>query len=355
MTTYLIFPASMVESYQRAIALKQRSDTVPCRVIGALSAGIRMADTLYDAVFHLPDYRASDCLAELVALIQSQAVTHLYCPNHVLAEWLMVNREAIPCEIELGAPLDDHNACYAAQYQRQAYFQQFLPNRYLNETQRTALFRLADGIVGYCSDDKINALIYAFGQLAAQGVRGDVVEIGIWHGKSCALLHWLSRYFDIGAVLAIDPWQLALQGSEYVDLAALKINIEAAFEGFKTAVTQVSSRQMNYLRLPSHDAQQQFCASSRVDSAEFGATVYQQQLAVLHIDGNHAYESALQDLNDWLPLVQHNGWLIMDDYEWLHDDGPKRAIQTIQTHYEFADVFVAGGAWFGRVLKASKS
>ena len=39
-------------------------------------------------------------------------------------------------------------------------------------------------------------------------------------------------------------------------------------------------------------------------------------ISVLHIDGDHSYESVLKDLNLFYPKMKKNGVIIMDDYGW---------------------------------------
>ena len=46
--------------------------------------------------------------------------------------------------------------------------------------------------------------------------------------------------------------------------------------------------------------------------------------AVLHIDGNHAYDNVLADACAWTPHVRPGGWIVFDDYVWAFGDGPKR-------------------------------
>lgn len=47
-----------------------------------------------------------------------------------------------------------------------------------------------------------------------------------------------------------------------------------------------------------------------VDSFEDGS------IDLLHIDGNHAEEVALKDVNEWTPKVKRGGWLVFDDINW---------------------------------------
>ncbi|MGI4881565.1 MAG: class I SAM-dependent methyltransferase, partial [Janthinobacterium lividum] len=79
-----------------------------------------------------------------------------------------------------------------------------------------------------------------------------------------------------------------------------------------------------------------------------GSTRYSGRIAVLHIDGNHAYENAKADVVGWTKLVTAGGWIVIDDYVWPWGDGPQRAgDELLAAHPEkIGCVFVMGTALF---------
>ena len=188
--------------------------------------------------------------------------------------------------------------------------------------------------------------------------RGDVVEIGTWWGKSALVLLLLARRYGIGNVLCVDPWsddELA-QGVPSVDEASAALSAEEAFEVFKmnllpyvgTPNTDDDS-DLNYMRMTSLEANEVWRGSVPWQTDEFGQTHYK-GIALLHIDGNHAYDKVKQDIEMWTPLVVPGGWIVLDDYDWRHGDGPRRAAnEYLLAHPETMRHFVAGGAMFVQV------
>lgn len=55
---------------------------------------------------------------------------------------------------------------------------------------------------------------------------------------------------------------------------------------------------------------------------------FHDKLDMLFIDGNHEYESVLQDFRDWTPLLKHGGYLAFHDVSFNNPDtGPQRVIR----------------------------
>lgn len=215
----------------------------------------------------------------------------------------------------------------------------------------------AKRIPGMCSDEKIIALDEICGEIDRGG---DVVEIGTWWGKSAFVLLMLARRYEIGNVLCVDPWTDTdlVQGVPDVDEASASLSAEDAFEVFKMSLLpyctprsslSLTKSDINYLRLRSADARKSYrINSSVVVSPEFGTTEYEHRIALIHIDGNHAYDKVKQDVELWTPLVLPGGWVVINDYDWRFGDGPKRAADEliVATVSQIAKYFVAGGAMF---------
>jgi hypothetical protein len=83
-------------------------------------------------------------------------------------------------------------------------------------------------------------------------------------------------------------------------------------------------------------------------SQAFGQVDYQGKIAVIHIDGNHDYAKVKLDCELWLPLMAPDGWLILDDYLWVHGDGPHRVGDAIleRRTQDIERAFVCGKALF---------
>lgn len=102
----------------------------------------------------------------------------------------------------------------------------------------------------------------------------------------------------------------------------------------------------NYLRLPSVNAEKQYQNTKTIHSQEFGTTDYKGKIALIHIDGNHDYASVKADYEAWQPHVLSGGWIVLDDYVWLHGAGPQELGDDILANERIVHSFVAGKALF---------
>ena len=222
------------------------------------------------------------------------------------------------------------------------------------------LFLHAARIPGMCPDEKIERLHEV---MRSPMPPGDVVEIGTWWGKSALVLLLLARRYGIGNVLCVDPWkdEELVQGVPSVDAASAALSAGEAFDIFIMSLLPYANEDnetggdFNYLRQPSLAAGALYEEEKRhggylTVASEFPITDYCGRIALLHIDGNHAYDKVKQDVELWTPLVVPGGWIVIDDYDWRHGDGPKRAgDEFLLAHPETRRHFVAGGALFVQV------
>ena len=222
----------------------------------------------------------------------------------------------------------------------------------MSATELAALYLHANRISGMCPNEKIYALATAMSVAPI----GDVVEIGTWWGKSALALLLLARRYGIGNVLCVDPWKddELVQGVPHVDEASAALSAEEAFEVFKmNLLPYVNDKcaDFSYLRGTScavrglYNLMRPGTKLAR-HSNDFGPVEYAGRIALLHIDGNHAYDKVAQDVALWTPLVVPGGWVVVDDYDWRHGDGPKRAADEYIARAATQRHFVAGGAMF---------
>jgi hypothetical protein len=190
----------------------------------------------------------------------------------------------------------------------------------LTALERAGLVRLVDAIPGACGEATMIAAMEAM----RHAPRGDVVEIGAGWGRSAMLLLWLARRYQVGPLLCVDPWlnDTLVKGAPRADeaLAIFEINLAPFADGG-----------LNYLRARSADAARAYGEALTVTTEAFGTTVYQGQIAFLHIDGAHAEAEVARDCELWSPHVAPGGWIHFDDYGRAFGDGPRRV----------ADAFVA--------------
>ena len=210
----------------------------------------------------------------------------------------------------------------------------------------------ADSIHGECAQQKMSALF----AMMPEAPKGDIIEIGALYGKSSYLLNRIGTYLNIGATLAVDPWNLGLSvqldAPVHIQTASGGWDWDVVATGFIMNMLSVSNAPFNYLRATSKQAYKQYSTSQLVESKEFGTVRYAGQISVLHLDGNHDEVAVAEDFELWSPHLAPNGWIIFDDYNWAHGDGPKivadRALKFYGTRVK--KHFVAGGAMFVNVL-----
>ncbi|MDH4283838.1 MAG: class I SAM-dependent methyltransferase [Gallionellaceae bacterium] len=197
----------------------------------------------------------------------------------------------------------------------------------LSTSSYAGLYRYYMQIPGQSDDIKLWALTC----IARSAPAGDVVEIGSLYGKSAFALSWLAKFHHIGSMIAVDPWEVASirdQGKQanLLNNATLTRNWQQAFLGFAATVSAFDN--VGYIRRPSSLAVELYkkaATEGKLFSEELGEAPVTGKIAILHIDGNHKYESVKEDVKVWLPFVKQGGWILLDDYVWSFGDGPKRA------------------------------
>ena len=350
----LIFPAGMPRSLDYLERCKRDGQAV----IGASSLAYDVSKPAYSDWAFLPYVNDPGFLEALQLLIAQRGIAGIYTPNPVVWSYLDGVLRDLQPSIPLvnASPVHDEMSGYrSAMAHARKTLAAPLPiasvvetRAALPELQLATLFRHANVIPGMCDDEKISALY----EIARHCVRGDVVEIGSAWGKSAFVLARLARLFDIGNTLCIDPWQ-----SDYVvqndtgglvDSCIHHYDYDEALRVFEMNLLPYSANDINYLRLPSVEAERQYGQKAAVQSTSFGTTRYAGSIALLHIDGNHAYEAARDDIAAWEKHVVAGGWIIIDDYVWPYGDGPQRAGDEFlaQQRERISSAFVMGTALF---------
>jgi cephalosporin hydroxylase len=328
-------------------------------VIGASSLGYDAARSEYPAWVSLPYITDPGFDAALREAVARHDVGAIFTPNMVV--WDHLNRtlgELIPgIALANGSPADDALRPYRSALAKARHFiadphtleSATPPRPWPAATELAGLIRYADGIPGMCDDFKLRALV----EIARYAVPGDVVEIGSWWGKSAFILASLARCFNIGKLLCVDPWanELLKQDEKLVDSGSRQVDADEALEVFQIGLQPFNQDHINYLRLPSVEAAVRYKNREPVVTEAFGRTDYSGRISLLHIDGNHAYESAKADVAAWSELVVDGGWIIIDDYVWPYGDGPRRAgDEYLHANWgRISTAFVSGTALFIRL------
>jgi predicted O-methyltransferase YrrM len=146
----------------------------------------------------------------------------------------------------------------------------------------------------------------------AVGVPADqeIVELGVYHGKTALIMAWGAAQGGGAHVTAIDPWDL--EGNPYPEelfgLAGAKAwaRYHVRGQGYTNRITLV----------------QNFSSDA--------AAVYQgPPIGLLFIDGDHDYAGAHRDVTDWAPYLAPGATIAVDDYGNPDYPGVKMALDDL--------------------------
>jgi hypothetical protein len=352
MGTTLVFPCCVPAALDYAEKARGRGEVV----IGSSSLAFDETARHFPSWFRLPNVYAPDFAARLSEAVAAHGIDRVFAPVSA-AHWMLerlVQRGEIDLELIGEMPIRrharEHARLMADADARLADIAGMSGDRSaLTRFEVAAVLRQSTAVFGESSEAKIAALMAIF----ASAPKGDVVEIGVLTGCSASVLEMMASRYDTGPVLAVDPWSYAnsVQEESPRDLQEMVDVWDATvpFETFLTQLLPIGRRgAFNYLPLTSREAHGKWLRDRVVRSAEFGETRYAGRIAVLHIDGNHDYAAVSEDVSLWLPHLLPDGWVVLDDYFWLHGDGPRRVGDAFLTARaaEIARAFVCGSALF---------
>lgn len=347
--TVLIFPAGVPD------ALKYQTEAAArgCHVVGASSLAFNPEADRYDAWEYLPYVHAPEFPEKLSDLITRLGISAIYAPHEVVSSHLAEILPGLASGVELisASPLLAKEREYRALWDRAEaiggapdWFDGGAPR--LKGARLAGLLRFVDDVPGMSDNDKIAAMI----EVARHVPAGDIVEIGSWWGRSAALLTLLSRHHGLGSVLCVDPWRAdALpQGVTILDKASAAMDLDDALRIFETNLAPIADGRVNYIRAPSVEGAARYEPGLSVETEALGRTVYCGQIALLHIDGNHALERVTEDAESWTPHMAPGGWIVFDDYVWAFGDGPQEVGDAYCTRnaHRIVRSFVMGTALF---------
>lgn len=346
----LVFPGGMPEG----LAFRDRARAAGLTVIGASSLDRDPASGSYELWEKLPYVSDPGFDGAFADLMKKHGVSTVHAPHFIIWKHLTerLNDIAPGARLTGGQTPMEVEAQYKALIERTAHtkppaFWPALPAKpELSNLEKTGLVRLIDTIPGMCGEEKMHAVM----EMMRYAPSGDIVEIGSWCGRSASLFTWLSRRYGVGPLLSVDPWvsEALGQGDDLLDRASADLDVEAALRMYEINLAPLADGRVNYIRARSEIAAARYGPGLSVITEAFGTVVYSGQIAVLHVDGNHALDQVRRDCDLWAPHVMPCGWIIFDDYEWAFGDGPKRVADAfIEREAErIACSFTAGAAMF---------
>lgn len=356
----LIFPAlhpDGISYYKSAI---ERGE----HCILATSVGSTTSHGVENNITILPTIYGDSFLNELSKLLFDQQLDAIYCP--VVAVYAHLKNLIISNKLDavligpspIRRQLESYDALIDDAQRILPFISQCSENQsVLDGIGVASVLRLAKQIYGESNEDKISSMISIF----SSAPTGDVVEIGSLAGRSAAVLLFLSKIYKVGNVLAVDPWEsFASRQDDSPSIVRDQIVDEWDFESlvgmFIVNTLPLGIGLFNYLRKESKDGARIYHHDLQVQSRHFGLTKYSGKISVLHIDGNHDYSKVKLDCELWIPSITAGGWLILDDYIWMHGDGPHRIGDALLSKYEH-DIersFVCGKALFVQLRNSIK-
>lgn len=170
-----------------------------------------------------------------------------------------------------------------------------------------------------------------FAMAFAQDMKGDIVEIGSWQGKSTIYLGKAAESSKNGKVFAVDhfkgnPGKEAYYKVSKDDLSDLKGNF------IRNITAAGVADHIELLNMPS-------------DAAADVLRERESRIRLLFIDGCHTYDGVKNDFFRYNDLVQPGGLIIFDDYS-LHFEGVVRFVKelidskSMSQYYYYKNTFV---------------
>lgn len=349
--TILVFPSVL----DAAVKFAREAERWGRRVVGASSLESDPNAVYFDAWGRLPFIGSNEFFKELAALVVREQITELYTPHaptfHFLKSELPKRLPGLrmldsgPFEKQMEWVADILSDGEVGRQIASSFIGQSSPLP--AELLGGILFQV-ENIYGECSREKILALC----GVVPTAPKGDVVEIGALYGKSSYVLNRLATWCGIGATICVDPWNLGLSIQSdspiHIQEASGGWDWDLVHKGFLVAMLANASAPFNYLRAASNEAHKIYSSNKAINSEEFGETLITGSISILHIDGNHDEIAVAEDFSLWSPHVVPGGWIIFDDYQWPHGNGPRviadKAIANYGTRVAYH--FVGGGAMF---------
>jgi hypothetical protein len=348
----LVFPATHLAGRDFIEVAIERGESV----IAASSVWDAEFDAELGTPLRLPHVHEPEFAKQFLDLIKERRVGSVYAPVAAVYSWLdtFIRRNNIPIRLIGGSPIKREMGRYQKLVGKAKSYRSFIDvcadgDDHLSSLEVASIFGMASTIYGESNDQKIAAMMAIF----STAPKGDVIEIGSLVGKSAAVLAFLARRYQIGNVLAIDPW-LAGPATQHDSPSTVRVDMvnewdyEILPEDFTINLLPIGLGILNYIRRESVKGFEMYRACPEVSSPIFGTVCYRGQASVIHIDGNHDYAQVKQDCELWLQILAPDGWLILDDYLWAHGDGPYRVGNTLLVDYaeQIERSFTCGKALF---------
>lgn len=345
----LVFPIDMAAS----VAFAATARELGISVVVATSEVLTLEEK-NDGVVNLPYVTDPEFDSAFASLLEQKQITSVFTPHATIWSYFcsLSRDDGFPVSFTVcnNSPVLADRKPFESAY---SWAESCLPPFNISSSNQKAslslqryanLYLVYNQIPGQSDDDKLRLLTY----IARQSLPGDVVEIGSYYGRSAFALTWLAKFHSLGTVICIDPWKSESskdqgEAAKLVNQAGGDLNWDQVFLSFVASLCVFDN--VNHLRMTSSLALEEYqlaASAGKLSSEEFGTTNICGRISILHIDGNHKYDEIKQDIDDWVPLVQDGGWVLIDDYLWAFGDGPKQAGDELLQGRAVKTAFVVG-------------
>jgi predicted O-methyltransferase YrrM len=137
----------------------------------------------------------------------------------------------------------------------------------------------------------------------------EIVEIGVFHGRTALQLAWGARQGHGAHVTAVDPWDLPgnTYGPPFTDPGSRRW-------AYHHVQSLGFTRDITLIHAFSHDAAAQYNGPP---------------VGLLFIDGDHSKDGAMCDVMNWAPRLAEGARIAVDDYEHPDWPGVKEALDDL--------------------------
>ncbi|GAC19914.1 class I SAM-dependent methyltransferase [Paraglaciecola arctica] len=358
----LIFPCDTIEALVKVKEFK----LIGINTIGANSQNTEYVSSniLFNEIYKLPHVFNNSFKQCFLDLIANQKITHVW------SSLIPINSEIPKILMELNLKVEMLSAepvalnqsmfqVVSAEFDAKYLYLKRLSHslshkQKLTDSLTKYILNTALAVPGESHFDKLLTITQIYETVPNHT---DIVEIGTLWGRTAKLFSCLNKVFNKGNLLCIDPWasgeSIVQNTNTNLDKLSLNIDGNGHFSIFLSHLVSDNQSLINYIRDFSTAAYDKYLTKKgTIVTDEFGITHYEKRIGLLHIDGNHKYESVKEDIENYAALVVAGGWIIFDDYNWVYGDGVTIAAdEYLNINAEKIDmVFFCGGALFVKLL-----
>lgn len=172
----------------------------------------------------------------------------------------------------------------------------YIQRRYFPTTMQKIL-----GINGWTLEAQLR---YLMRQVRLLPDQGNIVEVGVWQGRSAIAMAEACRGTG-KCVFTVDPWTDYLQNGTSVSTLSSEWGVTSLEDNYQAFLANCKRFQVD-----------RWVVTLRSTSLDAARDWANGPVSMLFIDGNHDYGAVVADLEAWTPLVTFGGLICGDDWIW---------------------------------------